>query len=182
MLIRWGISANGVTALSLWAGLTGALCLVKGAPLWTMVGALGFWLANLLDECDGEIARRTETASGFGSWFDTISDCLIHIGFFVGLGRGVSYRSGSEIWALLGILAGIGVFFSYLSYLAQQIFLRGKAAWLHPDPPKEVKNSEGLTWLKEWLRVDFSLFVLVAALAGQMGWLLWGGAVGVFFF
>lgn len=180
--IRWGVSANGVTAGSLFSGLTGAFFLMQGNPAATFWGAFGFWLANVLDECDGEIARRTHTASGFGSWFDTVSDCLVHVGFFVGLGIGLSSEGGSSIWMVLGILTGTGVFLSYLSYVAWQIFLRGKAAWLHPDPPQREKVNRGFVRVKEWLRVDFSLFVLLATLAGHMGWLLWGGVTGVFLF
>lgn len=71
VLMRIGVSANQVTTRSLVAGLLGCWGFTWGTRAGMIWGALGFLMANLLDECDGSVARATGTRSNFGSWFDT---------------------------------------------------------------------------------------------------------------
>lgn len=179
--LKWGISANQITGLSLLAGLAGGLAFLEGTRAGMIGGALGFLAANLLDECDGGVARANGTQSGFGSWFDTLAGCAVHALFFSGLGLGLSRQSSEPVWAALGMLAALGVVIATAAYVAEQGFFRGKSGWRHPDPPRPARPAR-MEWLRGALRTDFSLVVLAAVMAGALRWLLWGGLLGAFLF
>lgn len=157
-----------------------ALYFYQGDPRSWVIGAIWFQAAYLLDNCDGEVARLTNRTSGFGSWIDTITDCLIHIGFFGGLGCGISRYTGNPVWFRLGLLACGGVLLSYLTFVAEQVQIRGRAAWIHPDPPQEEALKSFWKQLRKLFREDFSFVVLGSALVQQMAWLLWSGIAGSF--
>ena len=179
--IRWGLTANQLTALSLAAGLAGCANLLQGTQAATVWGAVWFLLANLLDECDGSVARATGSASGFGSWFDTVAGCIVHSGFFLALGWGMTRQSSERVWALLGSLAAMGVVLATVTFVGGQSLVRGRAGWIHPDPPR-TRPLGGFEWLRGGLRCDFSIVVLIAAIGGWLRWLLWGGLIGTFLF
>lgn len=179
--IRNRMGAHQVTLLSLAAGAAGSALFLQAGQAGMIFGAVGFLAANVLDECDGSVARATGTSSGFGSWLDTVVGCLVHMSFFATLGLGLRRQIGQEIWAVLGWLAASGVFLSTVAYVLSQSFARGREGWRHPDPPRSGRKGR-LEFLKGVLRTDFSVVVLAAALIGQLRWILWGGAVGAFLF
>lgn len=181
LFLRWKISANQVTVLSLLAGIAGGFCLIHGTPAGMFCGVTGFLLANLLDECDGSVARATGTSSGFGSWLDTLIGCNVHAIFFFSLGIGLSRATGQRAWFLMGVLAALGVIASTVIYVLTQRVVRGRGAWIHPDPPRSSAPGR-FEFIKGMLRTDFSVIVLAAAIAGQLHWILWGGLVGPFLF
>lgn len=145
------------------------------------MGSVGFLAANVLDECDGSVARTTGTNSGFGSWLDTVVGCLVHMVFFSALGLSLRHQMGQGCWALLGGLSALGVFLSTVVFILSQAVLRGREGLRHPDPPRSGRKDR-FEFLKGALRTDFSLVVLGAALIGQLQWILWGGAIGAFLF
>lgn len=179
--VRWGLTAHQITMVSLAAGLGGAWFLQRGTYVWTVTGAAFFLAANLLDECDGGVARATGTSSGFGSWLDTVAGCVVHMSFFYSLGRGLARSSAQDLWALLGTACALGVFLATAAYVMGQSVARGREGWVHPDPPRALQP-EFFDRFKGSLRSDFSVVVLLAAVAGSLGWLLWGGLVGTFLF
>lgn len=179
--VRRGISANQITGLSLLVGMAGAVAFLEGTRAGMIWGALGFVAANLLDECDGSVARATGTNSGFGSWLDTLAGCVIHAIFFASLGFGLSYQSSEKIWWVLGMLAALSVVIATAAYITGQGIFRGKNGWRHPDPPRPDRPAR-MEWLRGALRTDFSLVVLVATVTGALRWLLWGGLLGAFLF
>lgn len=181
LFVRTGITAHQVTFLSLAAGLAGSLAFLQGGRAGMLWGALGFLAANVLDECDGSVARATRTSSGFGSWLDTAAGSLIHIGFFLALGMALSRRLQQGGWAVLGGCAAFGVFSSTVVFIIGQSVLRGKEGLRHPDPPRSGRKDR-LEFLKGTLRTDFSVLVLVSCLMGRMEWILWAGALGAFLF
>lgn len=178
LFIRLRISANAITLLSLLCGVAGGGCFLRGTASSMVWGALGFFGANLLDECDGKVARLTNTASRLGAFLDTVTDCLVHMALFLGLGIGLSHRLAQPIWAILGMIAAGGSFLSFV------LDVGGITPW-----PTKISPKSGLggtqdfwAWVIEWLRIDFSLGVVVSAFLGPMGWILWAGAIGVFLF
>lgn len=179
--VRLGITANQITGISLAAGLAGAYAFMQGTYAGMVGGSLWFLIANLLDECDGSVARATGTSSGWGSWFDTIVGCLVHASFFASLGLGLSRQWAEPLWALLGGLMGASVFFATAAFIIGQGIFRGETGWKHPDPPRPAQPSRA-DRLKGALRTDFSFIVLIASLAGRLHWLLWGGLLGTFLF
>ena len=53
---------------------------------------------------------------------------------------------------------------------------------LSADEMDRMVRSVTFAWVAEWLRIDFSLLVVLSALLHQMAWILWSGALGVFLF
>ena len=79
---------NLVTGLSLLLGLAaGAVLLFPGRGAGLASGIL-MVLCYVLDNCDGELARRKGMSSRFGMQLDTFSDWLVHTAFFAALGEG----------------------------------------------------------------------------------------------
>lgn len=183
-LIRLQLSANAVTCLSLLVGLGSGVAFLKGRPPFFWWGALGFLAANILDECDGEVARRTGTVSGFGSWFDVLTDGLVHMAFFFGLGFGWMFYTSQSHWGILGALMALMVLGASILSVRREILLRGVQAWLHPDPPHEeqYRRAGWVDAIRGWFRIDFSILVLISAVVGWMGWILWAGLIGVLLF
>lgn len=171
-LFLWGgVSANTITLGSLLAGLLGGWWCSRGTPAAMLWGALGFLVANILDECDGQVARRTGTVSSFGAWLDTVTDSAVHIALFLGLAVGLHRQMLHGPWFWLGGVAAAG------SLLSLALDVGGPAAW--PSAEGGGRDSR-LARLTEWFRIDFSLLVMASALVRQMGWILWAGSIGVF--
>ena len=73
-----------------------------------MIGGLIFLLSMLLDRADGELARQTNQMSVAGHRYDLVSDCIVGISTFIGIGIGVVPTAGlNALW--LGALAGLGI-------------------------------------------------------------------------
>ena len=173
LFIQIGFSANAITLLSILFGFLGVVGLLQGTVPGIMAGALGFLVANILDECDGKVARQTGTSSRLGALLDTWADFLVHTAFFLALGIGMSRQFSVRSWLVLGIIAAIGNVVSFI------LDLRGFSGVQTKD---QLANQapDCFAWMTEWFRVDFSILVLVSALLHQTGWILWAGAVGVF--
>ena len=172
LFVRVGISANAVTGLSILAGLLGAFCFLQGTAPMVVYGAVGFLLANLLDECDGKVARLTGTSSRFGAALDTWADFIVHTAFFLGLGMGMARQFPHGPWRMLGLLAAAGNLVSFV------LDLSGLSGVQPKGPAGGVPDR--FAWMTEWFRVDFSILVLISAILGRTGWILWAGAIGVF--
>ncbi|MBI3615743.1 MAG: CDP-alcohol phosphatidyltransferase family protein [Candidatus Omnitrophica bacterium] len=173
--IRLRFSPNAITGLSVLFGFLSGGFLAFGTPAAAMVGAACFLLSNVLDECDGQVARKTNRSSSLGALLDTLADSLVHAAFFFGLGVGMSRQFPQGPWFFLGAAAAGG------SVLSCAMDVGGITPWQPPKPTD--KSPEGfLAGLIEWLRIDFSMVVVISAVVRQMGWILWSGALGVFLF
>jgi len=99
MLLRSGIPAHAVTALSGLLGLAAGVAVAAGRF------ALGGWLflfAGMLDAADGRIARSRGTAGPVGSALDSVLDRYTDAAILVGLGW--YYRN---TWVLLFVLLAL---------------------------------------------------------------------------
>ena len=104
-----GLTPNHVTTLRLVTGLAGAMTFAQGTSGWiAIVGGFVFLLSMLLDRADGELARQTNQMSVAGHRYDLVSDCMVGVCTFIGIGVGVVHTAGlNAVW--LGLLAGLGV-------------------------------------------------------------------------
>ena len=178
VLARLPVTPHQVTLLSLGLGLAAAWAFLSGSRQGWFWGAILFEGSYVLDNCDGELARLKGSSSGFGSWIDFISDAVVHVAFFVCLGFGLAKHEAQARWEVLGVLAGLGVFLTYLFYLMDQVKKRGQAAWIHPDGPIGEKTATRVGRIKTVLREDFALVVGAWVVWGPMSVLLWAGVLG----
>jgi phosphatidylglycerophosphate synthase len=170
------LTPNQVTVLGLLAGLFAATRFGHGTSGW-LAGALWLQLSFILDNCDGTLARRLNRTSGFGSWLDTASDCLVNMAFFAAVAVGLHHDTGHLFWLVGGAVAAVGVFFSYAMAFAVQVHRRGAAAWRHPDPPAGSEPESELVGFRKRAREDFSFIVIAAVLLHHLEVLLWCGLI-----
>jgi archaetidylinositol phosphate synthase len=105
---RTRLAPNHVTTLRLGTGLAAAMAFAQGAYGWAAIGGLALFLSMLLDRADGELARQTNQMSVAGHRYDLVSDCVVGIATFIGIGIGLMQTVGpSGLW--LGALAGLGI-------------------------------------------------------------------------
>lgn len=143
-LVRLGVSANSVTAISFVFGLTAGGALAAGH--FGIAAALSAFSA-LADALDGYVARESGTASDAGETYDAAVDRYVEFFFFAGL---LFYARGSALWVALILVALIGSFM--VSYGT------AKAEALHVDPPRgAMRRTERAAYL--------TLGVLVTPLA-----------------
>ena len=101
------VHPNHLTGMRLAIGIGGAICFARGdAP------NLAAWLivaSNFIDHADGELARMSGKSSRFGHHFDLVSDALVTIGMFIGIGIGLEVSDLGARGMLLGLIAGVAV-------------------------------------------------------------------------
>lgn len=95
LLVRTPLKPNHITMIGTSIGLAAAWCFARGEYRFGLAGALLFWLAVIVDGCDGEVARLTFQETRFGHLFDVVTDNVVHAAIFVGLGIG-QYRAAPE--------------------------------------------------------------------------------------
>lgn len=98
---------NHFTALRLAAGLAGALCFASGE--WPNLAAWLMVLSNFLDHTDGELARAGGKTSRFGHVFDLVSDAVVTVGMFFGIGFALAQGPLGHTALAMGSLAGVAV-------------------------------------------------------------------------
>jgi archaetidylinositol phosphate synthase len=103
------LTPNHLTSLRLLCGVAACAILSQGGYLWTNIGALFFCLSNFLDHADGELARMTGKTSRFGHVYDLVSDAVVNILLFVGMGVALADTEQDIDVLPLGGIAGIAV-------------------------------------------------------------------------
>jgi phosphatidylglycerophosphate synthase len=106
LALRWGVSPNAVTVMSLIAGLAAVWCFWNCTPGQALVGIALYALAVVLDHADGEVARLGLRESRWGARLDVIVDTAIHALLLVALGVTAQHVAGGG--ALAGAIAGVG--------------------------------------------------------------------------
>ncbi len=81
VLARTPITPNQVTVVSILVAIALVLSTALGGRTGVIVGGCLLQLHNILDSCDGELARLRFQYSKLGQWLDSISDCLADGGF-----------------------------------------------------------------------------------------------------
>lgn len=103
------ITPNYLTTLRLLFGLLSCLFLSVGEYLYSNIGALCFVISNFLDHADGELARMSQKSSTFGHYYDLVSDALVNILLFLGLGIGLMRSELGIAAGIMGALAGLSI-------------------------------------------------------------------------
>ena len=180
LFIKSGLHPNYITLLGGAVGILAFFSFSIGTKAGFIAGAVLFEAFYILDNCDGEVARARDLSSKFGSWMDTLIDCLIHVLAFIGIGIGVSRVTENPLMIFLGVAAGLGAFLSTSVAMLQKMKNYGLAIHGMPKAPAgAVKKITAIDKLIDFLSMgDFSLVLLLFALFNKMELLLWLGAIG----
>ena len=126
------VHPNHLTTLHFAVGLTAAGCYATGVPARANLGAALYVAACILDHADGELARLTGKTSAFGAAYDRVTDLVVKISLFAGMGYG--FRHGAlGVWAgVAGLVAGVS-FVSIFLLRSELLRRRGAAALAQPS-------------------------------------------------
>jgi len=102
--IKLGISANSITILSIFLYLIGGIFLTLGTYFFFVIGLAIFIFNRILDDCDGEIARLTDSRSVEGVYLDRVGHYVLSLSLGMGFGLGLYRLYNEEIYLALGFI------------------------------------------------------------------------------
>jgi CDP-L-myo-inositol myo-inositolphosphotransferase len=102
-LARVGVSPNAATLMSLAIG--GGAVAGYVLQIWWLGGLLA-QLSSIFGGVDGEIARRTASASRYGDFLDTVVDRAVEYGVIAAIAVGLHESHGA--WAWIVAVAALG--------------------------------------------------------------------------
>lgn len=173
-------SPNAVTMVATAVGVLAAATFSTGSYTAGIVGALLFQLAAIVDCCDGEVARLTFTESPFGEQLDIMTDNVVHMAIFAGIGWGAFVAQGGwqsaapRPWLPLA-LGGVAIFANVMSLwlVTRAKAIRTRQGWRTPEQAARVEFI-----LRNMASRDFSVILLFFAAIGKLHWFLWLTAIG----
>lgn len=118
------ISPNAVSIISIIPLIVGFCLMYLGTNIWILIsGWACFFLWNLLDGVDGNIARYKKKYSKMGSVYDAMSGYIAMVFSFFAWGIAAAHNSGylklvyeipSDLYIIFGALSGLFVIFPRL--------------------------------------------------------------------
>ncbi len=134
--VKFGVTPNGVTAISSALSLVGILALIFLEPsFWTaLLVAVFFALGYAMDSADGQVARVTGASSPAGEWLDHVVDSIRtpaqHLAILVGFIRFQDHWPvhGWALWWLPMAFAVLTVGHFMSQILAEQLRTKRKTA------------------------------------------------------
>lgn len=94
-LLPWPVTPNAMTLFAAVFGVAGAIVASRGGYWRVLAGAALFEVQNILDGCDGEIARLKYLRSRGGEWLDQVIDDVLNIAFLIAVAIALT-RGGSR--------------------------------------------------------------------------------------
>ncbi len=173
--VRAQVSPNLVTALSLAAGVAGALLLLLPS-LYPWALSLLF-LAMLFDDADGQLARYQERTSRAGSFWDKSVD-VVRFGLLFPIIGVLAFReSGSLAAAMAGPIAAFGLMVQgYTKWLAAaSLPAASPPAAVSPEVRPRIPWVRGMAVALLWPfhECDLTLWVCALGAMGQWTALAW---------
>lgn len=124
------VTPNAITFGGVVVSIFSAAAFARGTYLWSVLGALLFYIAGLFDEMDGMLARIKFAESPSGTWLEGMADGLSYLLLFAGITIGLSRHYGRiAVW--MGIVLLIG---SVLALITTSLQRRRATK---PDRPNE---------------------------------------------
>ena len=109
LLVHTPVTPNQITLAALVSGGVAGCFLAAGDRRAAILGAVLYGISNMLDCCDGMVARLKGTGSQTGRMIDVFADCLTGTFLYIGLGIGLT-AAGTGLplhpWILV-VAAGI---------------------------------------------------------------------------
>lgn len=163
LLFYLPVTPNFVTLLSTLAGIAASLLLFFPSPD-VMLAALLFYVKDIFDSADGQLARAKKLYSRRGRFYDSIGDFVVHLFLFVGIYfqlryAGYSYGSAALV-SVIGFL-GVNLRVSYQVYY-QTAFLHGQEKYLNNRLNEELQPED--------FQEDRITLLLQKIFLGMYGW------------
>jgi phosphatidylglycerophosphate synthase len=141
LALRLGLSANGVSYLSVLFSAAGGILFSQAGfalPLW---GAILLNLFSVLDCADGSVARTAKTSGPWGAWADAVMGFVAYTAVFLSTGVYV-YRQTGWWWIL--VVAGLTASANLLTRVAYQIYKNIEGETAHGSVSFERKLAENV--------------------------------------
>src|SRR5215470_5031516 len=107
LLSHTSVTPNTVTFGGVLVSILSAINFAHGTYLWSVLGALLFYIAGLFDEMDGMLARVTFGESPIGTYLEGAADGLSYLLLFGGITIGLNHRYGRiAVWMGIALLIG----------------------------------------------------------------------------
>ncbi len=134
------VTANQVSVASLLAGVTAGMWFWQGTAKGYAIGALSYFLSNVLDCADGQLARLRRTTSVLGYILDGTVDTLSAAAVFVGIahGRPASFTH-KGLWVCMTASAGASMLWSSLLVDRKRQEWMRRAIGRTPDEEGELR-------------------------------------------
>ena len=178
-LVRTPLRPNHITTIGTLIGLTGAWCLAQGSYAWEVLGALLFWLAVIVDGCDGEVARLKFLESRIGYLYDVTTDNIVHAAIFAGMGIGLYRADPTQPFLLLGALL-VGGLVAATAATMSLLVPEPTGAQPPPHTARGRWRRRLLGGFEALMNRDFAYLLLALAVVGKLHWFLWGAAFGTY--
>lgn len=175
LLLPTAVTPNAITIASTAIGVVGGLLVGSEGTLGIVAGILCLLASDVLDCCDGELARLRGTSSRLGHALDVVGDTLVAVALLAGIALHLLHAGTFPGWpALVALLLGVAGAFAVVTWSeATAVRRRRVARW-------ENGVLDGV--LGPLTTRDWYVFPVAFALAGRLGWLVPAAAVGAHVF
>ncbi len=99
------VTPNQVTLVSTLCGIAGGAALIA-KPAQLLPAALLFYLKDIFDSADGQLARATGQFSRRGRFWDSLGDFAVNGALFAGIAAALVHEGMAPVWALVLSLTG----------------------------------------------------------------------------
>lgn len=168
-LAKTAVTPNQVTLANTALGFLIAWMFAQPGYWIPLLAAILFVISITIDGVDGEVARLKMAETKAGARLDAITDNLVHVAIFIGIGIG-SYRAAHNpayIYVLIAFLIGFGCC-AISVHRAMNVSAHGAETFI-----RKVDRMTGR---------DFAYLVLLLALINRLNYFIIGAAIGTYVF
>ncbi len=107
-IYRTDITPNQITVISMLLGVIAGVCFALGSAAMLIAGAVLLVAYDVLDCSDGQLARLKKNGTRTGRILDGVSDYVVDVTVYIGIGIGFANASDDPaFWWLMLVAAGL---------------------------------------------------------------------------